>query len=1601
MKRLNFVKSHRKAQDTRRASDSSSIAATPRADTGFDLERGRTFDQLQVPSTTGSGSHRSRSASPSPTPALGLHAVHQPEKATADIIFVHGLGGHCYRTWTKNHDSAAFWPGNWLPLEPEIQAARILTFGYNAKWRGATKSISTVTDFAKELLFEMRFAKAPDGADLNIGEKPIIFVVHSMGGLVVKKAYILGLHDENYKSMVNSISAVIFLSTPHRGSHLAEALNRIVSATFQSSKSFISDLQKSSVIIEELNEQFRHLAPALSIWSFYETLATSIGPRKLMVLEKDSSILGYPAEISKPLQADHNSVCKYTGPMDSNYVSVRNAIQSLVRSLKSKVIRDASPPRNKVDIEGLFQDSVTCDDYLASLRRVWITGTCDWFLQQSEVKSWLSSSQASHVLWYAAPPANGKSILASFIINYLQEAGKLCQYFFFQDSDRRKRSVANAFKSIAMQLAQSSPSFTAALKTASRESLGLEQGDHLLIWRNLFERTLLEVDETEPVYWIIDGLDECDSAKALIRCLKSISTTVTKVKILVLSRSTESISIELDRLSKVLPVSRIERSGIDHSQRDIEIMIDREVQHIRGTDASRQELKEKLKKRAEGNFLWTKLVLEEIMECHTEEGIREVLEEVPTDMTELYMRMEQNLVASTRKSNIPLIRALLEWTICAQRPLSLKELSEALQPEFAGILDLHRTVKEACGQFIHVTENGTVTTLHHTVREYFTRSTSSKFYIDSKHTHGKLFARLTETLGNSDIQWSLKSGHTSESDIPPFIAYAATNWQFHLAESHSTSSEHLDTLVHFFHGPAILTWIHLLGLFCRQEILVKASKALAAFTSDMKKRNVNRNPMLHRLSDLELLDLWSVDLIKIVGKFGRYLQSTPMVIYNVIPALCPPASIISRQFYEKKSALIKLEGIEDAEWTDHLGRFNLPDGAEALEIVCAAKTLAVLSSNDTVFIWNTSKFVENTSIKHGEAVVKITLSDSGTKLAIYGLHTTKVYELATGNVLSSVKSPENSRAMDLKFAAGDTKILAGCDDNSVLSCGLNDQEPSWQPVHTGLLKGSDKNQGIVSNSPICVSFNADKSMICASYRSAPLSVWRLSDGRCVGHCLEQHSQSHSLQQNYPSWFAVDTFTWNPITSHILGIYRGGAVFKWHPLTNDIQASHRTADEISASPNGKLFVTSSSDGCVRLWNFSYFTVIYQLSSEDLVTGLAFSPDSRRFYDIRGDFVNTWEPNSLTRLSDGDEHVSDTNSEHHSLTSVSKISEGHVQVFEAVTALAVSPDNSAYCIGFADGRVMLQQGRQSDERELLRFFNFLDIRHLSWSPDGKRLAAVDLAGEIQIVAVGTKADEPADQPIVLSSLAGSDEEQNISDILLHSEGDYLFCLDEENLSLMSYNVNSGSIATTLAQSSATRRRWLNHPTRKDIVLGYGAENIVSYNWETMQYLGTTQYLQQQSSASPNTPSGSGSVAVTKVVFGHDKKHTLVCIGNNDRVAPSVILFCSNDSWARAEDHKSLPEKITTAAIDEEVTSQVFITLGILFDSTFAFFDSDLWFCTISLTGSKKEIKRHYFIPRDWLGSASVSQCAVGGDGTLFWPRDGRVVQIRVNFGASEAF
>ncbi len=147
----------------------------------------------------------------------------------------------------------------------------------------------------------------------------------------MKKAYLLGQNDPEYKDITKSIASIIFLSTPHRGSNLAAVLHSILEVSF-ASKHYVTDLKRDSSMLEALNEEFRHIAPKLQIFSFYETMETAISGTlmKTMVLNKESSVLGHDGEVSNFLVADHHDVCKFSDQEDPNYVSIRNLLATLV-----------------------------------------------------------------------------------------------------------------------------------------------------------------------------------------------------------------------------------------------------------------------------------------------------------------------------------------------------------------------------------------------------------------------------------------------------------------------------------------------------------------------------------------------------------------------------------------------------------------------------------------------------------------------------------------------------------------------------------------------------------------------------------------------------------------------------------------------------------------------------------------------------------------------------------------------------------------------------------------------------------------------------------------------------------------------------------------------------------------------------------------------------------------------------------------------------------------------------------------------------------------------------------------------------------------------
>lgn len=113
----------------------------------------------------------------------------------------------------------------------------------------------------------------------------MILVGHSMGGLVLKKAYILSHQDQEFRSLAHKIFAIFFLATPHQGAGIADTLARILSIA-PGSRPFVQDLSPASPVLQYINEEFPNYSGNLKLFSFFENEPMKVGIIMQLIVEK-------------------------------------------------------------------------------------------------------------------------------------------------------------------------------------------------------------------------------------------------------------------------------------------------------------------------------------------------------------------------------------------------------------------------------------------------------------------------------------------------------------------------------------------------------------------------------------------------------------------------------------------------------------------------------------------------------------------------------------------------------------------------------------------------------------------------------------------------------------------------------------------------------------------------------------------------------------------------------------------------------------------------------------------------------------------------------------------------------------------------------------------------------------------------------------------------------------------------------------------------------------------------------------------------------------------------------------------------------------------
>lgn len=191
-----------------------------------------------------------------------------------DVVAVHGLQGDPYKTW--EHDNGSIWLRDFLPAD--IPLARIMTFGYESTV-AFSKSVAKLEDKSLELLNRLSAERGEAGMSIG-GRRPIVFICHNLGGVLVKKALILA-HERSsdlyYKDIVDNTRAIIFLGVPHNGIDSAWWANfvgkalRGASIGTSTNTALVADLRRGSNTLINISKQFVDRGKDLKIYTFYET----------------------------------------------------------------------------------------------------------------------------------------------------------------------------------------------------------------------------------------------------------------------------------------------------------------------------------------------------------------------------------------------------------------------------------------------------------------------------------------------------------------------------------------------------------------------------------------------------------------------------------------------------------------------------------------------------------------------------------------------------------------------------------------------------------------------------------------------------------------------------------------------------------------------------------------------------------------------------------------------------------------------------------------------------------------------------------------------------------------------------------------------------------------------------------------------------------------------------------------------------------------------------------------------------------------------------------------------------------------------------------
>lgn len=346
------------------------------------------------------------------------------------------------------------------------------------------------------------------------------------------------------------------------------------------------------------------------------------------------------------------------------------------------------------------------DAILLALNEKQHQGSCQWLTTDEAFQSWvdgldnsvdygkqqaIQSNRDTRLLVLTGRPGTGKSVTAGHLVRYLDACNLDCSFYFFRHDDKAGSTVSGLLRCLAFQMAELSPDVRNVIAALAKDTERDNGWNLHILWHKLFIERIFKLKALKTHFWVIDAIDEChgDEVPSLVSILSKLDPSI-PLRVFMTSRPDGQVERLLTQQNVSLTEMSTGRAG---TVRDIELFLQARFPNMLETELYQRFLSTLLSK-LNGIFLWASLIVSRLENLYSVEDIQEALEATPSEMNGFYSRITDSILALP---SADLATCILKWVLCSPRPLSIDELTAALNA------DINPTLTASVGQLEAIT----------------------------------------------------------------------------------------------------------------------------------------------------------------------------------------------------------------------------------------------------------------------------------------------------------------------------------------------------------------------------------------------------------------------------------------------------------------------------------------------------------------------------------------------------------------------------------------------------------------------------------------------------------------------------------------------------------------------------------------------------------------------------------------------------------------------------------------------------------------------------------------------------------------------------------